>query len=262
MRSFLLQLALSTAIVSAKQSTLNLESLGLCSLPLIGSNSWNPICSSEGKTQDFKVENPDFKDNIHEAAQKPAEVLHSANFDPENSLWSYTPRCLREHNSTDKFCIYTKTDFAENRGISLFTTPEHANKFLRLPAFTNPEVNQDANKEPNPPYEMRALPGKGMGLIVNRTLQRGDHIFSNTPVLVIHEQVFEIFFKADRQPFATKGIRQLPEKTNKLYMDLAGHFGGDKIEDIINTNSFAVDMFIGDDETAYNAVFPEISVSS
>jgi hypothetical protein len=260
MRSFLLSLALSTATVSARQKSLGLD-LGFCNLPLFESFSWNPICSGDREPLEIGVDTGHFADNIHRAADKPAEVLRSASASSEDSPWSHKPRCVQEHNSTEKFCVYSSSKFAQNRGISLFTTPEHSKRFRELPAFTTPDVTKDANNEPNPPYESRELPGRGIGLIVNRTLHRGDHIFSNTPVLVIHEQVFEIFFKTDRQPYQTRGVQQLPEHSSKLFMDLCGHFGGDKVEDIINTNSFAVDMFTGEDETAYNVVFPEISVS-
>jgi hypothetical protein len=261
MHSFLLQLVVSTAIVSARQSTLGLD-LDFCGLPLLESSSWNPICSGDRSTLDIKVGTGDFPDNIHRAADKPSEITNPASTGLEDSPWSYKPRCMREHNSTEKFCIYTHSKFAQNRGISVFTTSEHADHFLKLPAFAHPDVTKSANDEPNPPYEARELPGRGVGLIVNRTLHRGDHIFSNTPALLIHEDVFEIFFKGDRQPFQTQGVMQLPEKTSKLFLDLCGHFGGDKVEDIINTNSFAVDMFTDEDDTAYNAVFPEISVST
>jgi hypothetical protein len=260
MRSFLSLLALSSATVSAKQSTLGLD-LGFCNLPLFESSSWNQICSGDRDTLDLGVDAGGFADNIHRAADKPAEILRSASAASADSPWSHKPRCVQERNSTEKFCVYSSSKFAQNRGISLFTTPEHAEKFLKLDAFTHPDVTKEANNEPNPPYESRELPGRGIGLIVNRTLHRGDHIFSNTPVLLVNEEVFEIFFKTDRQPYQTRGVQQLPEHSSKLFMDLCGHFGGDKVEDIINTNSFAVDMFPGEDETAYNAVFPEISVS-
>lgn len=163
---------------------------------------------------------------------------------------------------TEKFCVYTTRDFAHNRGISLWTTPEHSEEFLKLPAFTHPDLLRGVNEEPNPPYESRQLPGRGVGLIANRTLQKGDHIFSMTPVIMIEESIFEVFAKSDRLPFARRAVERLPEQSKKKFMDLCGHFGGDPVEDIINTNSFAVDMWDDDEETAFNVVFPEISVST
>lgn len=82
-----------------------------------------------------------------------------------------------------------------------------------------------------------------------------------TPVIMIEENIFEIFDRNDRLPYLRRTVRKLPERTEKKFMDLCGHFGGDPVEDIINTNSFAVDMWEDDEETAYNVVFPEISVS-
>lgn len=145
--------------------------------------------------------------------------------------------------------------------MSLWTTPGHSEEFLKLPAFTDPDLLRGVNEEPNPPYESKQLQGRGVGIIANRTLQKGDHIFSMTPVVMIEESVFEIFAKNDRLPYLRKLVKRLPEQSTKRFMDLCGHFGGDPVEDIINTNSFAVDMWDGDQETAFNVVFPEISVS-
>jgi hypothetical protein len=56
----------------------------------------------------------------------------------------------------------------------------------------------------------------------------------------------------------------LPKGANKLFHKLMGHFGGDPVEDIINTNCFAVDLFVGEkgERVSTTAVFPEMSVCS
>jgi len=248
------------AVASARQSPLSLD-LGFCGISLFDQSSWNPICTGDRQSLDAGLATGNFQDNIHNAADKPSNVLNSADTTLDDSPWSHRPKCLRLQNSTEKYCIYTSSVFAQNRGVSLFTTQDHGDGFLELPAFKHPDVTRDANREPNPPYESRQLPGRGVGLIANRTLHRGDHIFSNTPVFIINEEVFDTFVGSDRRPFQTEGINRLPEKTRKLFMDLCGHFGGDPVEDIINTNSFAVELFEDDQETSYNVVFPEISVS-
>jgi hypothetical protein len=245
----------------AQESSLGID-LGLCGSSTFGSGFWNPICSADRQSLLVETATGDFQDNIHRAADKPEQVIHSSTSSTENSPWSHTPQCIRMQNATEKYCLYTSATFAQNRGVTLFTTPEHSEAFLRIPAFAHPDVTKNANREPNPPYESRQLPGRGVGLIANRTLHRGDHIFSTTPVLVVHQDIYEIFADVDRLPFQTQAVQRLPENTNKLTMALCGHFGGDPVDDIVNTNSFAVDMFEDEgDDTSYNVLFPEISVS-
>ncbi|KAF2402643.1 SET domain-containing protein [Trichodelitschia bisporula] len=185
--------------------------------------------------------------------------LHSGPDSSYDEPWSSRSRCLRFQNSTERYCVYTSTTFAGGRGISVFTTPERAAQIARLPAFTDPEVLHGVNHEPNPPYEARTLPGRGIGLIANRTLHRGDHIFSNTPVLLVQESISEDFFLKDHGPFHAEAVERLPERSRAAFMNLCGHFGGDPVQDIINTNSFEVVMFDDEDDVPFNMVVSEIS---
>ncbi|TLD18290.1 hypothetical protein E2P81_ATG12085 [Venturia nashicola] len=261
MRSTAFQYLLSAAVAVSAREPIFGSNLGICGASSLDSSSWNPVCTrnSESAGIDLEIHLPS---NTHRAANKPDQVrLSASNKIPDDWKWSRTPECLREQNMTEKFCLFTSHEFAHNRGISLWTTPEHSEELLKLPAFTNPDLLRGVNEEPNPPYESRQLPGRGMGLIANRTLQKGDHIFSMTPVVMIEEKIFDIFAKSDRLPYLRTMVKRLPERSEKRLMDLCGHFGGDPAEDIINTNAFAIDMWEDDDdeETAYNVVFPEIS---
>jgi hypothetical protein len=77
---------------------------------------------------------------------------------------------------------------------------------------------------------------------------------------MIEEEIFEYLNNADLFDLQELAVDRLPPRTQKLVTNLHGHFGGNVIEDIINTNAFAVELFDGDDETTYNIVLPEISV--
>jgi hypothetical protein len=262
MKSTTLKYLLSTAVGASALETILNSNLGFCGVSFLDSSPWSPVCSRNTDAAGIDIETH-LPSNIHRTANKPDQIrLSASNHLADDFQWSHTPRCLREQNMTEKFCVYTSQDFAHNRGISIWTTPENSEGFLRLPAFTHPDLLRGVNEEPNPPYESRQLPGRGVGLIANRTLQKGDLIFSMTPVVMIEESIFEIFAKSDRLPFLHKAVKRLPERSTKKFMDLCGHFGGDPVEDIINTNSFAVDMWEDDEETAFNVVFPEISVSA
>ena len=110
----------------------------------------------------------------------------------------------------------------------------------------------------NPPYDIRELPGRGRGLIAKRGIHRGDLIFAHTPVLAMNPTAFELEEK-DRLSLGHKAVANLPEATQKLFLELHGHFGiEDQIDDRINTNAFELEI----GEVGHHGVFPETAVSS
>jgi hypothetical protein len=181
-----------------------------------------------------------------------------------STFWSYRPRCIQNDDASKTYCVYTSTTFARNRGISFFTTPENAERIISLPAFNDPKVLEGTDEYSNPPYEARELPGRGIGLIANRTLNRGDLVFRSTPVFVVEEESFEEVPDNLRHAMERYAVESLPPETRELYMDLCAHFGGEKVEDIINTNAFALELLgehMKDTDIGFNGVLPEISVS-
>jgi len=61
---------------------------------------------------------------------------------------------------------------------------------------------------------------------------------SSAPVLIIDEATWDAFSDEERFPFQTQAVEILPPATRDLFYGLAGHFGGDRVEDIIRTNAF------------------------
>jgi len=140
------------------------------------------------------------------------------------------------------------------------TTPAVSKYFSRNAAFRKPKLLQGIDAQANPPYTIQPLPGRGLGTIANRTLHRGDNIVSYTPVFIIHRKTYSLASPSDRLHFQREAIDLLPARTRELFLALHGHFGGDKIDDIIQTNSFRLDL--DDDNEAHTMVLPETSASA
>ena len=97
--------------------------------------------------------------------------------------WFASPECVgSKENSNDQFCLHTSNVFADFRGISILSKPQAAERILQLPAFAIEGVAGTVNDELDPPYSRQSLPGRGFGLLANRTLYRGDRIMSKTPL--------------------------------------------------------------------------------
>lgn len=175
----------------------------------------------------------------------------------EPSPWISEAECIETDDGTS-YCVYTSPTFANGRGISILTTPDRAETVQRLPAFTDAEAMAGANSEPAPPFEERVLPGRGRGLIANKTLHRGDRIFAYSPILVLDEDAFDNLDQKDWIAMETAAVEKLPLATRQSFWELHGEPSVNAISDRIDTNAFEIEI---GDSTQY-IVVPEIAVSA
>jgi hypothetical protein len=173
-----------------------------------------------------------------------------------NSSYPWTAQSCR--SSTESFCVFSSQDFAGGRGISILTTPDRAKNFQQLPAFVNAGALPGVNEQPSPPFEERELPGRGRGLIANKTLHRGDRIFAHTPILMFDGDSYEDLEKKEWLELEHIAVNNLPPKTKTLFSELYGRPVTDPVSDRIDTNAFQLRL----EDTTYYAVFPEIAVST
>jgi hypothetical protein len=194
--------------------------------------------------------------------------------EPWNDHWSYHPMCTvpvhvveGEWNSPvsrskeNTYCTFVSRDFAEGRGIAIFTSVHHAEAIVSRPAFADPESIQGINDlidgqfDP-PPYEKKFLPPKGYGLVANRTIFRGERIIQETAALIYDREAFQQLPDETRIPMQWHMMYQLPENTREELMALHVQDIGDQIDDVMRTNAFGgvyaeIDL--------HNNVFPRMS---
>ncbi|KAL2065207.1 hypothetical protein VTL71DRAFT_2876 [Oculimacula yallundae] len=180
-------------------------------------------------------------------AELKSENLESAS-DNQASNFQH---CITDASSSATYCVYTFPKFAQGRGLSMIASPSIApyvrDAMLRFP----PSENIDNN---GLFYEM-SLPGRGIGLISNHTFQKGDSILTTTPLFMVQESAMSDLVEADRYRLQQLSISSLPPQSSELYHSLAGHFGGDKIEDVVLTNAFSARL--GDVKEGFGIVVPE-----
>jgi len=253
--------ALSAASVAqSRTETSSLSTPALCNFRELNT-IFNPVCYESRNPSDF-LDLQCLQDGlcVHSSQNQAQQPSLPINITHDHLGWSYKPRCIQQKVSGQDFCAYTSNGFARGRGISIFTTPEEIEKLLELPAFTDNSLYKDIGEQSNPPYVAMELPGRGIGLVANRTLNRGDHVFSEPPVYLLNEDVFRTFSVEERVRVQRTAIKRLPPKTKSDYMALHGHFGGDHVEDVINTNAFTIAPWGTPDGAEYDGVFPLISV--
>ncbi|KAI1503458.1 hypothetical protein F5X99DRAFT_417223 [Biscogniauxia marginata] len=159
--------------------------------------------------------------------------------------WTFPPVCIQAENGVNsKLCTFTYANLRGESGISIVTTPEIASAGMGVledpdPQWANWERGYTYSFSERPPYEIKDIEGKGLGVVANRSIHRGEVIMTRYPVILRmidtmpwkHQDVLKLLHRA--------GI-QLPTKEKAGMMSLANSKGGYIVDDIMNTNSFGV----------------------
>ncbi|KAI8931520.1 hypothetical protein NX059_011179 [Plenodomus lindquistii] len=169
--------------------------------------------------------------------------------------WTFWPECYSNENITEPYCVFSDQTFASGRGIFILTEKDFAYTMLEKPAFQNPDTLSRMNHYFNPPFTQHEFPGKGRGLIANKTLNRGDQIFASTPILITDPDAYDLS-TADRLALLHRGVATLPPSSQDRFWELMGHTSDDPIDDRINTNNFEVTI----DGISQSALFPEMAM--
>lgn len=169
--------------------------------------------------------------------------------------WTFWPECFSNENTTDPYCLFSDQNFADGRGIFILTTEPLAYGMLQKQAFRNPKSLYRSNQYANPPFVQHEFPGKGRGLVANKTLFRGDQIFASTPLLISDPDAYKLV-ESERIDLLYRGVESLPKASQELFWGLLDHFKGDPVDDRINTNNFEIVV----DDVSQAALFPEIAM--
>jgi hypothetical protein len=175
----------------------------------------------------------------------------------ENFPWTFWPECFTHEKVPDQpYCVFSDQNFASGRGIFIVTAQTFAYAMLEHDAFQRPQTLEHINRYENPPFEQHEFPGKGRGLVANKTLNQGDQIFASTPILITDPDLYELP-ESERLALLHRGIATLPKSTQSLFWELHGHTpDDDEIDDRITTNNFEVAI----DGISQSALFPEIAM--
>jgi len=176
---------------------------------------------------------------------KPFERDTTKRHEKAPSKWEGPGKCA------GKFCIYANRGFADGRGIVAITTSNNLNGLKKVESSFMSLSHGPA------PYYIAQVPGKGLGVIANRTLHRGDTVMIQPPAVLIHRGLLETIPPAEQYPLLDAAISQLPPARREAFLSQMGHFGGHRIADILATNSFQMDL--GGPAGHHYGNFPEVS---
>lgn len=184
--------------------------------------------------------------------------------------WTHSSPCFQGEGGDEPICVFTDTTFAAGRGISLVTAPRRANYVATTPAFAEPEtvqdINQDLGSRIPAKYEMRELPGKGMGLLATAHIRRGELIMANTASLMIDYRTFNELTKPQYKALQAHAVDNLPAAHRALVLNLSTHTSSalphiELVDRIAATNSFDIDPDETDTDQHHSffVLFPSIA---
>ena len=178
--------------------------------------------------------------------------------------WTHPPTCLPliipastgSHSGLHQtFCVYTNTAFRNGRGISIITSPKTAAELSSEVWETG--VGHTAAPETGSQWESKETEGKGIGLFAKRTLESGETLILQSPVLIVSREVLSSVSHSRRSALLEKAVAQLPPKSRDLIMNLSRRGGDSVIEDILNVNAIRAAVW---DQTPHLLVVPEAAV--
>ncbi|GAB1320204.1 hypothetical protein MFIFM68171_10414 [Madurella fahalii] len=210
---------------------------------------------------------PNITDKPSAAQSRQCQGEHCAS--SRRHAWTHTSPCFQLLSSNQEYCVFTDTNFADGRGISLIMGARRANYLATSPAFVEPElnrgVNQDLNRTIPAKYKVQEIPGKGMGVVATEHIRRGDLIIANTLSLLIDLEAYSLP-KDEYLQLEAAAVDHLPSAHRAALLALSTHDEAnlphaEHIDKLIDTNSFNIYPDDGDEEGSDTmfGVFPEIS---
>ncbi|KAK4144437.1 uncharacterized protein C8A04DRAFT_36681 [Dichotomopilus funicola] len=153
-----------------------------------------------------------------------------------------------EHCSTE-YCVYSNPH-ASHAGLSMITTTHNLSDDT-LTANSGLEIEL----KPGIDYYEAEIPGKGIGLIANRTIYKGEIILQRGPALLI-QSTPHVHVPPDRRlEMYEAAVDRLPSETRKHFLRQVG----DTVLDKVQRNAFRVFVSGNGTDSAHLGVFPEVS---
>jgi hypothetical protein len=228
------------------------------SIPQLGKLSTDHICTF----QDIFSINQGIHQHsgtcMHPRPHLPKNKTSSTSYDVAPGPWTSEPTC--SSNASETFCVFTSSSFFENRGISFVTKPHIGERIASLSAFSTLYSSHSSlsdNDTRDPPIYVASIPGRGMGVIANRTIERGDLIKAHRAIAIFHNDAVwrtQQDYINHYERLMKQAIDSLPSHSKEMLLNMAAHDETQEpyIEKIY-TNSFGEDF--GGEE--HSIVVPE-----
>lgn len=155
----------------------------------------------------------------------------------------------------EHYCLFANHHFADGQGVAVISTIENLE---RVKAIANrSSITNDDGNTVSPQFHVTEVKGKGLGLVADQVLKRGNRVMTRTPALLIHRTFMEHISPGIQHPLLDAAVDLLPAPTKAKFLSQMARSSGHRVADIMATNSFQMDLGGGDGHHYGN--FPEVS---
>ncbi|GJD02183.1 A/G-specific adenine glycosylase [Colletotrichum higginsianum] len=192
------------------------------------------------------------------AAYNPTTASRASNWGP----WTQRPVCVGpKANRGPAYCAFVKEDFRGEAGLLVLTSPEIAAGDDSFVEDFDPRWTGDTGRRPRPaasdapPFEVREIPGKGLGAVATAAIRAGDVVLREHPALLQLAEPAEALDRTQAIWVLEEGFVRLPRRDQQRIFDLSRSTGGHVLEDIVRTNTFGATF----NDVAHFGLFPRVA---
>jgi len=174
--------------------------------------------------------------------------------------WDWEPLCFAtdpEHEAASTFCLVSSASFNSGHGLSIVAKKE---TILNLhKALLNNEAASRAKphlgRDIFDAYEKKKIPGKGVGILARRKIQRGEIFITALPAIIFDNEFRTLLdTTAEGREVYQRATDQLADR--QRVMGLTKRVGGHELEDVLGVNSHTGNVF----GRAMTLLYPEVAV--
>ncbi|KAK4163722.1 hypothetical protein QBC43DRAFT_212165 [Cladorrhinum sp. PSN259] len=178
---------------------------------------------------------------------------------PGDSPWTLAPFCA----DSTPYCVFTSTTFqGPSRGISVITSKPlvGSNETSIIPSIASilsAKLPPHATLPETPPYEVRQIENKGLGLVATRKIQRGKVLMLDYAMLLADVELPRKMKMAQGRELLEQAMNRLPNPNRVLGLARSSPTPDETpvAEDVMRTNSFNVEI----GGRGFMALFPDIA---
>ncbi|KAK3990693.1 hypothetical protein QBC44DRAFT_238405 [Cladorrhinum sp. PSN332] len=179
--------------------------------------------------------------------------------DDEGNPWISPPHCA----DSTPYCVFTSTTFQGNsRGLSVITSKPSAksNETSILPSIASivsSKLSPPVNLPEVPPYEVRQIEDKGLGVVATRKIRRGKVFMLDYALVLADVQLPRKMKMAQGRELLQQAMARLPDPDRVLGLARSSPMPDETpvSEDVMRTNSFNVEI----GGRGFMALFPDIA---
>lgn len=162
----------------------------------------------------------------------------------EHDGWVGPHHCVGQH------CLFSNSLF--RGGIALASTARNV-KIVRT--MVDEYQAQDESGSTEKSFYEANIPGKGIGLVANRAIRRGEHIMTHTPSLIVQLLLHNTMPDGIRDELYEQALQGLPTPKRRSFMTLVGA----TINDILDKNCFRMWVDGSNEEGTHLGCFEEVA---